>query len=130
MNVKSVEKKEKSTVELVIEIDPGEVEYTTKYIESGQELMMYNGKVYGVPLGTEVEVLYYNRDIVSDDIVSSWTSWEDMMAWAKTYNHFGQGVSTRDEQFGQKKFETGRGGGVRRFAHGVSAVYGCGGKKR
>lgn len=85
---------------LFIEIDPDEVEYTTKYIESGQELMMYNGKVYGVPLGTEVEVLYYNRDIVSDDIVSSWTSWEDMMAWAKTYNHFGQGISTRDEQFG------------------------------
>ena len=85
---------------LFIELDPEEVAYTTTYTSSGQELMQYNGKVYGVPLGTEVEVLYYNRDIVSDETVASWTSWEDMMEWAKTYNNFGTGVSTRDEQFG------------------------------
>ncbi len=84
---------------LFLEIEPSDVEYDTKFVESAQELMMYQGNLYGVPLGTEVEVLYYNRDLVSDAEVESWQSWEDMLEWVRTYNNF-DGVPTRQQQFG------------------------------
>ena len=83
---------------LFMEVSKEDMELETKFITGAQELMQYQGKLYGVPLGTEVNVLYYNKDILAE-FPEDWT-WEDMIDYALSYNNFGDGVKTKDEKFG------------------------------
>ncbi len=80
---------------LFLELDPVEMELETKFISGAQELMQYQGKLYGVPLGTEVNAMFYNKDILPEFP----ETWEEMIEWAKSYNNF-DGVRERDAVYG------------------------------
>ena len=81
---------------LFLEISKEEAQLETKYISGAQELMQYQGKLYGVPLGIETTALFYNKDILPEFP----ETWEELIAFAKEYNHFGEGIKSKDRLFG------------------------------
>lgn len=81
---------------LFLELSKEEMELESKYIPGAQDLMQYEGKLYGIPLGIETTALLYNRDILPEFP----STWEDLVAFAQDYNHFGNGVKSKDETFG------------------------------
>jgi multiple sugar transport system substrate-binding protein len=55
--------------------------------EGSRALMLYDGKYYGIPLGTDVRMLYTRKDILAEAGIDadSWapTSWEDILEAAR-----------------------------------------------
>jgi arabinogalactan oligomer/maltooligosaccharide transport system substrate-binding protein len=80
---------------LFLELGKEEMELETKFIEGAQGLMQYKGKLYGVPLGTETNAMFYNKDILPEFP----ETWEEMIEWVKEYNDF-VGQPERKKQFG------------------------------
>lgn len=78
------------------ELSASEMELETKFISGAQGLMQYKGKLYGVPLGIETNAMFYNKDILPEFP----ETWEALVEWAKSYNHFGDGIKTKEEKFG------------------------------
>lgn len=78
------------------ELSASEMELDTKFISGAQGLMQYKGKLYGVPLGIETNAMFYNKDILPEFP----DTWEALVDWAKTYNHFGDGIKSKEEKFG------------------------------
>lgn len=81
---------------LFLELSKDAFQLESKYISGAQELMQYQGKLYGVPLGIETTALIYNKDILPEFP----ETWEELVAFAQSYNHFGEGVKTKDQAFG------------------------------
>ncbi len=55
--------------------------------EGSRALMQYNGKYYGIPLGTDVRMIYYRKDIFEEAGLDAenWqpTSWEEVLEAAR-----------------------------------------------
>lgn len=81
---------------LFLELSKEETQLTSKYIEGAQQLMQYQGRLYGVPLGIETTALFYNKDLLPEFP----ETWEDLVAFAQEYNHFGEGIKSKNEKFG------------------------------
>lgn len=81
---------------LFVELSETDMELSTKFISGAQDLMKYQGKLYGVPLGIETNAMFYNKDILPEFP----ETWEELVKWAKTYNNFGDGVRPKDEKYG------------------------------
>lgn len=71
---------------LYLEVDKDAVDFDTRFVEAGQELMSYNGKAYGVPLGTETEAIYYNKTLISEEVAEGFETWDDLVTWVKDFN--------------------------------------------
>lgn len=61
--------------------------YINDFIDSAKTAATYEGKVYGYPLGSETYALFYNKDIVKE----APKTWDDVIAFAKTYNNKAEG---------------------------------------
>lgn len=81
---------------LFVKLDKNEFELETKFIGGAQTLMQYQGELYGVPLGIETTALMYNKDIIPELP----DTWEEICAFARSYNHFGSDIRTKDQKFG------------------------------
>lgn len=81
---------------LFLELSKEDTQLESKYISGAQELMQYQGKLYGVPLGIETTALLYNKDILPEFPAT----WEELMTFVQGYNHFGDGIKSKDEKFG------------------------------
>jgi arabinogalactan oligomer / maltooligosaccharide transport system substrate-binding protein len=56
--------------------------YLNSFISAAKIAATYKGQVYGYPLGIETYALFYNRKLVKNPP----KTWEDVIAFAKTYN--------------------------------------------
>lgn len=81
---------------LFLELSKEETQLETKYIGGSQQLMQYQGKLYGVPLGIETTALLYNKDLLPEFP----ETWEDLIAFARDYNNFGEGIKSKNQTFG------------------------------
>lgn len=81
---------------LYVELNPDEFELTTKFIKGAQDLMQYQGKLYGVPMGIETTALIYNKDIIPELP----KTWEEIVKFAQSYNYFGEDIRSKDQKFG------------------------------
>ena len=61
--------------------------YINDFIDSAKTAATYEGKVYGYPLGSETYALFYNKDIIKE----APKTWDDVIAFAKTYNNKAEG---------------------------------------
>ncbi len=61
--------------------------FASSFIPAAKMGASYNGKVYGYPLGIETYALFYNKDIIK----KAPKTWEEVEAFAKTYNNKSQG---------------------------------------
>lgn len=83
---------------LFMALSSEELGLDTALLPGMSELMEYQGVPYGVPLGAETNVMFYNKEILPE-FPEDWT-WQDMVEWAKTYNHFGDTIATQDSKYG------------------------------
>ena len=60
--------------------------YLDPFITAAKTAATYKGKVYGYPLGIETYALFYNKKIIKTPP----KTWEDVIAFAKTYNNKSQ----------------------------------------
>ncbi len=63
--------------------------------ESIQQIMGYNGELYGVPRGTDARVIWYNTEIFEQaGLPADWqpTSWEELLDAARTIKENVEGV--------------------------------------
>ena len=81
---------------LFLELSKEDTKLETKYISGAQTLMQYQGKLYGVPLGIETTALMYNKDLLPEFP----GTWEELVEFALSFNHFGKDIKTRDQRFG------------------------------
>lgn len=81
---------------LFMEVDPAEVELETKFLDGAQDILQYKGNLYGVPLGMETVALIYNKKHVTEIP----QTWEELIAFAESFNHFGDDISSRDSKYG------------------------------
>lgn len=81
---------------LFLELSKEETQLETKYIDGAQQLMQYQGKLYGIPLGIETTALFYNKALLPEFP----KTWEELVAFAKEYNYFGEGIKSKNEKFG------------------------------
>ena len=81
---------------LFLEISKDAVALETDFIGGAQQLMQYQGKLYGVPLGIETTALFYNKALVTDVP----DTWEELVEFAKEFNYFGEGIKSKDQKFG------------------------------
>lgn len=81
---------------LFLELSKEDFQLESKYISGAQELMQYQGKLYGVPLGIETTALMYNKDILPEFP----ETWEELVDFVQGYNHFGADIKTKDQLFG------------------------------
>lgn len=81
---------------LFVELSKEETQLETKYIPGAQELMQYQGRLYGVPLGIETTAFMYNKDFLPEFP----ETWEELVAFAESFNHFDGDIKTKDQRFG------------------------------
>lgn len=53
-----------------------------RFLPNAVDAASYNGKVYAQPISIKTIALFYNKKLVDKPV----TTWEDMLAFAKTYN--------------------------------------------
>ena len=67
-------------------------DYLKEHLTAGaQTAITYGGNMYGVPIASEGYAVFYNRALISDEEVP--TSFEDLVAWAETFNAENPGKS-------------------------------------
>lgn len=81
---------------LFLELSKEETQLESKYIDGAQQLMQYQGKLYGIPLGIETTALFYNKDLLPEFP----ETWEELMAFVQEFNYFGEGIKSKNEKFG------------------------------
>ncbi|MNO30269.1 Cyclodextrin-binding protein precursor [compost metagenome] len=67
---------------LLLPNDVFEEETKSTMVETAIQASSYEGVLYGYPKSVETYALFYNKDLISE----APTTWEDVIAFAKTYN--------------------------------------------
>jgi len=60
-----------------------------QYFDGPWKSVVYDGKVYGVPLGSNNLALFYNQALLDKDNVKVPTTWDELKVAAKTLSHDG-----------------------------------------
>lgn len=58
----------------------------SRFLDNAVQAVTYNGKIYAQPISIKTIALFYNKELVKEPV----TSWEDMLAFAKSYNDPGK----------------------------------------
>lgn len=56
--------------------------YLNQFVNAARTAARYNGKTYGYPIAIETYALFYNKDLISNPP----KTWDDILAFAKTFN--------------------------------------------
>lgn len=70
----------------VLPVDDADA-YMADFLPMAKMGASYNGAVYGYPLGAETYALFYNKDLIKE----APKTWDDVIAFAKTFNNKAEG---------------------------------------
>ncbi|MDY0393666.1 ABC transporter substrate-binding protein [Virgibacillus halophilus] len=85
----------------------GDDDLTSVYEKSITEIMKYNNKIYGVPVGNNTEVYFYNKDVFEKDGITPPKTWDELnnvVGKLKENNEYSFGYSAIASEFASWSF--------------------------